>query len=129
MQLLPVLIIISMIGPLALNILMPSMPGLAKALDASRSEVQLTLSLFLASQAISQLFIGGLADRFGRRPVLLASLVLFVGGSILVIVSTESNRSLFGTAYSKNDDIVAVYQEQDAISQTHPSLEQFLTHS
>ncbi len=67
-SLLPILIIMSMIGPLALNILMPSMPGLAAALDASRSQVQLTLSLFLASQAISQLFIGGLADRFGRRP-------------------------------------------------------------
>jgi MFS transporter, DHA1 family, multidrug resistance protein len=77
-SLLPVLIIISMIGPLALNILMPSMPGLAAALDASRSEVQLTLSLFLASQAVSQLFIGGLADRFGRRPVLLGSLTLYV---------------------------------------------------
>jgi MFS transporter, DHA1 family, multidrug resistance protein len=77
-SLLPVLIIISMIGPLALNILMPSMPGLASALDASRSEVQLTLSLFLASQAVSQLFIGGLADRYGRRPVLLGSLALYV---------------------------------------------------
>jgi MFS transporter, DHA1 family, multidrug resistance protein len=77
-SLLPVLIIISMIGPLALNILMPSMPGLAAALDASRGEVQLTLSLFLASQAVSQLFIGGLADRFGRRPVLLGSLALYI---------------------------------------------------
>ncbi len=77
-SLMPVLIIVSMIGPLALNILMPSMPGLAAALDASRSEVQLTLSLFLASQAVSQLFIGGLADRFGRRPVLLGSIVLYV---------------------------------------------------
>ncbi len=81
-SLLPVLIIISMIGPLALNILMPSMPGLATALNASRGEVQLTLSLFLAAQAIAQLFIGGLADRFGRRPVLLGSLVLYIGASL-----------------------------------------------
>jgi len=76
-SILPILIIVSMIGPLALNILMPSMPGLAAALSASRSEVQLTLSLFLASQAVSQLFIGGLADRFGRRPVLLTALVIY----------------------------------------------------
>jgi DHA1 family bicyclomycin/chloramphenicol resistance-like MFS transporter len=81
-RLLPVLIIVSMIGPLALNILMPSMPGLAAALGASRSEVQLTLSLFLAAQAVSQLFVGGLADRFGRRPVLLVSLGFYVAASI-----------------------------------------------
>ncbi len=87
-SLLPILIIMSMIGPLALNILMPSMPGLAAALDASRSEVQLTLSLFLASQAISQLFIGGLADRFGRRPVLLTALALYVGACIAAALAT-----------------------------------------
>ncbi len=88
-RLLPVLIIISMIGPLALNILMPSMPGLASALGASRQEVQLTLSLFLAAQAISQLFIGGLADRFGRKPVLLASLALYVLASIAASFATS----------------------------------------
>jgi MFS transporter, DHA1 family, multidrug resistance protein len=88
-SLLPVLIIISMIGPLALNILMPSMPGLAVALNASRSEVQLTLSLFLASQAISQLFVGGLSDRYGRRPVLLASLALYIVASLAASFATS----------------------------------------
>jgi MFS transporter, DHA1 family, multidrug resistance protein len=88
-SLLPVLIIVSMIGPLALNILMPSMPGLAGALNASRSEVQLTLSLFLAAQAISQLFIGGLADRFGRRPVLLGSLALYVLACLAATFATS----------------------------------------
>ncbi len=88
-SILPILIIMSMIGPLALNILMPSMPGLAAALDASRSQVQLTLSLFLASQAVSQLFIGGLADRFGRRPVLLTALALYVGACIAAAFATN----------------------------------------
>jgi MFS transporter, DHA1 family, multidrug resistance protein len=88
-SILPVLIIVSMIGPLALNILMPSMPGLAAALNASRSEVQLTLSLFLASQAISQLFIGGLADRFGRRPVLLGSLALYILACVAASFATS----------------------------------------
>jgi MFS transporter, DHA1 family, multidrug resistance protein len=81
-RLLPALIIGSMIGPLSLNIIMPSMPGWATWFNASRAEVQLTLSLFLASQAVSQLFIGPLADRYGRRPVLLWSLGLFVTASV-----------------------------------------------
>ncbi|MGL4974002.1 MAG: multidrug effflux MFS transporter, partial [Bosea sp. (in: a-proteobacteria)] len=88
-RLIPALIVISMVGPLALNIIMPSMPGLAAALDASRAEVQLTLSLFLASQAVSQLFIGGLADRFGRRPVLLVSLGLYLAASLAASFSTS----------------------------------------
>jgi DHA1 family bicyclomycin/chloramphenicol resistance-like MFS transporter len=88
-RLLPTLIVISMIGPLALNILQPSLPGLAASLNASRQEVQLTLSLFLAAQAVSQLFIGGLADRFGRRPVLLCALALYVAASIAATFATS----------------------------------------
>jgi MFS transporter, DHA1 family, multidrug resistance protein len=88
-RLLPVLIIISMIGPLALNILQPSLPGLAIYMNAAREEVQLTLSLFLGAQAVSQLFVGGLADRFGRRPVLLVSLGLYVAASIAATFATS----------------------------------------
>jgi MFS transporter, DHA1 family, multidrug resistance protein len=88
-KLLPTLIIVSMIGPLALNIIMPSMPGLAAALQASKAEVQLTLSLFLAAQAVSQLFIGGLADRYGRRPVLLVALALYLCASVAAAFATS----------------------------------------
>lgn len=88
-SLLPTLIIISMIGPLALNILLPSLPGLAVALNASREQVQLSLSLFLAAQAVSQLFMGGLADRFGRRPVLLCALALYVAASLAATLATS----------------------------------------
>jgi MFS transporter, DHA1 family, multidrug resistance protein len=88
-RLLPTLIIISMIGPLALNILQPSLPGLAVALNASKQEVQLTLSLFLAAQGVSQLFMGGLADRFGRRPVLIAALGLYIAASISATFATS----------------------------------------
>jgi DHA1 family bicyclomycin/chloramphenicol resistance-like MFS transporter len=88
-RLLPVLIVISMIGPLALNILQPSLPGLAVYLDAPREKVQLALSLFLGAQAVSQLFVGGLADRFGRRPVLLVSLALYVAASIAAAFATS----------------------------------------
>jgi MFS transporter, DHA1 family, multidrug resistance protein len=49
----------------------------------------LTLSLFLAAQAISQLFIGGMADRFGRKPVLLASMALYVLASIAASFATS----------------------------------------
>ena len=79
---LPLLVLVSMMGPLALNILMASMPGLVSTLGTTRGMVQLTMSLFLVAQALSQLFIGPLADRFGRRPVLLACIALYVLSSL-----------------------------------------------
>jgi DHA1 family bicyclomycin/chloramphenicol resistance-like MFS transporter len=72
------LVMISAISPLALNIFVPSMPGLARDLDASEAAVQLTLTLYLTSIAVSQLAIGPLSDRFGRRPVLIIGIGLFI---------------------------------------------------
>lgn len=72
------LVFLSMLGPLTLNILVPSLPGIAVALGADKQHVQLTLSLFLLGMGVSQLLLGPLADRFGRRPVVLVSLVLYV---------------------------------------------------
>ena len=63
------LVMMSAISPLALNIFMPSMPGIMKIFEAEYSTVQLTLTFYLTAIAVAQLFIGGLSDRFGRRPV------------------------------------------------------------
>jgi DHA1 family bicyclomycin/chloramphenicol resistance-like MFS transporter len=73
---------ISAIGPLALNMFMPSIPGLQATFGASTGMVQLTLTVYLAAMAFCQLFYGPLSDRYGRRPMLLAGLTLFVFASI-----------------------------------------------
>lgn len=72
------LIVISSLSPLGINIVVPSMPALERAFVASYDSVQLTLSLYLAAIAVAQLVIGPLSDRFGRRPVLLVGLAVFV---------------------------------------------------
>lgn len=76
------LVILSMLGPLTLNILIPSLPGIVVDLATSREMVQLALSLFLAGMAVSQLFVGTLADRFGRRRVLVIALLVYVLASL-----------------------------------------------
>jgi MFS transporter, DHA1 family, multidrug resistance protein len=81
------LVVLSMLGPLTLNILVPSLPGMAKALNAPKESVQLALSLYLLGMAVSQLVLGPLADRFGRRPVLLIALVVYILASIAAAVS------------------------------------------
>jgi DHA1 family bicyclomycin/chloramphenicol resistance-like MFS transporter len=76
------LVFLSMLGPLSLNILVPSIPGLPAALGTTKEMAQLTLSLYLFGMATSQLILGPLADRFGRRPVVLIAYASFVIASI-----------------------------------------------
>ena len=88
-RLLALLIALTAIGPLCLNILAPAMPGLVTTLGAGAGAVQLTLSLFLFGMAVSQLVLGTLSDRFGRRPVMLAGLVITVVSSFAAIAATS----------------------------------------
>jgi DHA1 family bicyclomycin/chloramphenicol resistance-like MFS transporter len=88
-RLLALLIAMTAVGPLSLNILTPAMPGLIVSFGAEAGTVQLTLSLYLLGMAISQLVLGPLSDRFGRRPVMLAGLVLTVITSFAALATTS----------------------------------------
>ena len=80
---LALLVLVTATAPAALHILVPSLPLLATVFDAPAARVQLVLTLFLAGIAIGQLVYGPVSDRFGRRPVLIAGLVLFLLGTVL----------------------------------------------
>jgi len=82
------LILVTATGPLALNMFVPSIPGLVADLSTTTGMAQLTLTLYLAGSAVSQLIFGPLSDRFGRRPVLLAGIVVFILASILCAYAT-----------------------------------------
>ncbi len=82
-----ILVAISAIGPLALNLMIPSMPGMEKSFAVPYGTVQLTLTLYLIGLAVCQLFYGPASDRFGRRPLLLAGLSLFFISSVLAAIA------------------------------------------
>jgi DHA1 family bicyclomycin/chloramphenicol resistance-like MFS transporter len=82
-----ILVAVSAIGPLALNIFMPSMPGLQGAFGVNYGTAQLTLTLYLAGMAACQLVYGPVSDRFGRRPMMLAGLSVFVAASLLAALA------------------------------------------
>ena len=88
-SLIVLLMAMTAIGPLSLNILVPATPGLAVIFDTKVETVQLTLSLYLLGLAISQLMFGPLSDRFGRKPVLLAGLLLTATASVAAMFSTS----------------------------------------
>lgn len=73
---------VTAIAPLGLNVIVPALPAIGASFEAPHSMVQLTLSLYLLGYALAQLVLGPLSDRLGRRPVLLASTAMFVGGSL-----------------------------------------------
>ena len=73
----------------ATDIYIPSLPNMATTLKISSIEVQLTLSLFLISYGISQLFIGSVLDSFGRYKISLISLLIFAAASA-IIASTHN---------------------------------------
>ena len=76
------------LGPVSTDLYLPSLPGLARAFGTDVAEVQLTLSVFLVGLAGGQLAYGPLSDRFGRRPVLLAGLVIYAVGTLACIFAT-----------------------------------------
>lgn len=88
-RVLVVLIAMTAIGPMALNILTPAIPGLVATFGTDASAVQLTLSLYLLGLAASQLVMGPLSDRFGRRPVVLGGLTLAMVSSLAALAATS----------------------------------------
>ncbi|MCB1473029.1 MAG: MFS transporter, partial [Rhodobiaceae bacterium] len=83
------LALMTALGPLSTDMYLPSLPDMVVLLGASVSRIQLTLSLCLVGFALGQILYGPLSDRYGRRPVLLASLVVFTLASAACAASTS----------------------------------------
>ena len=71
------LILLSGVSALSMNIFLPSLPNMAAYFQADYRLMQLSISVYLAFSAILQMAIGPLSDRFGRRNILITSLVVF----------------------------------------------------
>jgi DHA1 family bicyclomycin/chloramphenicol resistance-like MFS transporter len=72
---------ISLIGPLAVHLFLPVIPAVKAAMGLSDALAQLTFSIALFGMAFATLAYGSLSDRYGRRPLLLSGLALFLVGS------------------------------------------------
>ncbi len=84
------LIIVAAISPLGINLYLPSMPAMARALSVDYATIQVSLSVYLAAVAVGQLFVGPLSDHFGRRPILLGGMAMFVIGSLICTLAPDA---------------------------------------
>ena len=81
--LLVLIISMMMMQPLSTDLYLSSLPSLVTGFGVPVATVQLTLSLFVFGFGGAQLVVGPLSDRYGRRPVLLSGLGLYVAASVL----------------------------------------------
>ena len=81
------LVLVAGVPALSLNIFLPSLPSMARHFGVEYHLIQLSVSLYLAMTAAVQLMIGPLADRYGRRSVLLIITAIFVVASVGTILA------------------------------------------
>lgn len=74
---------------LATDIYLPSMPSMALELQQPETKIQLTLTLFLISYGVTQIFAGSVVDSFGRYRVTLVSLGLFMVSFLVTAVTKD----------------------------------------
>ena len=90
------LISVSAIGPLTLNGVLPATSAVMSDLATRYETAQLVLTVFLLANLVSQIVFGPAADRYGRRPVLIMSLVVFVIGSLMCALAQSIEWLLIG---------------------------------
>lgn len=83
------------LGPLTIDTYLPAMPGMVTALGTTSSAVQLTISSYLLGFSLFHLACGPLSDRYGRRPVLLAGLSLYLLATLACAAASNIEQLIF----------------------------------
>ena len=83
------LVLLTGLSVLSLNMILPSLSNIAADLETDYALVSLSIAGYLAVTAVLQLIMGPLSDRYGRRPVLLAGLAIFVVASLVCALATD----------------------------------------
>ncbi|OCF45038.1 hypothetical protein I317_01089 [Kwoniella heveanensis CBS 569] len=69
-------------SPISSNIFVPAIPTLSNAFHKSESAISQAVTIYLIFQAITPSFFGSMSDSFGRRPVYIATLIVYLGANI-----------------------------------------------
>ncbi|MGB6976051.1 MAG: multidrug effflux MFS transporter [Gammaproteobacteria bacterium] len=84
------------LGPLTMDIYLPSLPAMVHALGSTNHVMQLTITINLLGYSLSQLVYGPYSDRYGRRPVIMAGLLIAWLGSIIAVFAHTAPSLILG---------------------------------
>ena len=87
---------ISTLAPLSIDMFLPSLPVMTELFGTSAGRMKLSVTIFVAAFAASQLVFGPLSDRFGRRPALLGGMALYALGGLVCLSSLGVIRFIAG---------------------------------
>jgi DHA1 family bicyclomycin/chloramphenicol resistance-like MFS transporter len=85
-------------GPISTDLYLPSLPGIARYFGTDAAAAQATLSIFLLGFAGGQIVYGPLSDRFGRRPILVAGVAVYLAATMACAIA-ESIEALVGARF------------------------------
>ncbi|NMP15394.1 multidrug effflux MFS transporter [Thalassotalea sp. Y01] len=84
---LPILMLMVVFSPLAIDIFLPSLPDMANDFQSDLTLLQWSISGFLLAMGIGQLFAGPVADKYGRKPVALFGIVIYFLACLACVVA------------------------------------------
>lgn len=90
------LALISAFPPLSTVLYLPALPQMVEALDTTQTSVNMTLSMFFLFYSVGLLFWGPLSEKFGRKPILLSGLTIYVVASLFCAFSQHVEQLIAG---------------------------------
>jgi len=93
------LVVISAFPPLTIDLYLPALPTMMAVLETTQTLVNLTLSSYFVTYAVGLLFWGPLSEKFGRKPILLLGISLYVIASLCCALSNSVEALIFSRIF------------------------------
>ncbi|MCG8155337.1 multidrug effflux MFS transporter [Brenneria goodwinii] len=84
------LLALVLLGPLGIDIYLPLIPAIAQGLNAPEPLIQSTIALFIMVMGLGQLVAGPLVDMYGRRPIALAGVIIYIIGAVMAALASNA---------------------------------------
>lgn len=89
LKMLPVLMLMVIFSPLAIDIFLPALPLMADDFSVALPTMQWSITIFMLSMGLGQLFTGPLTDKYGRKPIAIIGIILYAFSSLLTVYASS----------------------------------------
>lgn len=87
---------IFVVPQVGIDLYLPALPNMQQHLQSSQFAMQMTLTVYILTMGLTQLIYGPLSDQYGRKPVIILGATIFLFGSLLTSLATNSGILLSG---------------------------------